>query len=139
MSEASGWKSDRSRRSERLVTVWSLAWALAFLAADFAIERGSVGEGLATWTVIAVVVALGIGWVMSYARFLRNSDELMRKIQLDALAVGGGGGVVIGFTLILLDSADVMDARADYLVVGMVVAYIAAVVRGMVRFGGSGR
>ena len=139
MSEANGWKNDRSRRSERMVTVWSLAWALAFLSADFAIEGGSVGEGLATWAVIAVVVILGVGWVMAYARFLRSADELMRKIQLDALAVGGGGGVVIGFTLILLDSANVMDARADYVVVGMVVAYIAAVVLGMYRFGGSGR
>ena len=119
-----------------MVTVWSLAWALAFLGANLAITREWIEGGLLTWAAIALVAALSIGWVRSYGLFLRAADELMRKIQLDALAVAVGSGFVIGFALILFESAGLTDARVDYVLVGMVVAYIATVVSGLTRFGG---
>lgn len=137
MNATSDWSStDNRRRAERMVTVWSLAWALAFLGANLAITREWIGGGLLTGGAIALVAALSIGWVRAYELFLRAADELMRKIQLDALAVAVGGGFVIGFALILFESAGLTDARVDYVLVGMVVAYIATVVRGLTRFGG---
>lgn len=140
MSHSSDWSSgDRSRRSERMVAVWSLIWALAFLGADVAIERGWVEGAVPVGVAVAVVGLLGVGWVRSYARFLRAADELMRKIQLDAMAMAVGAGFVVGFALILLESAAVLEARPDHVLLAMVGAYVAAVVLGMSRFGGDER
>lgn len=102
---------------------------------NLAIENDWIGsDALALAATIGVTV-LGMGVLLAYHRFLSTADELMRKIQLDALALTVGVGVVSGFSYTLLESAGIVaEAEAMTLIMVMVVAYIAAVVVGQRRF-----
>lgn len=42
----------------------------------------------------AAALFLGVMTVRAYVRFLRNADELLRKIHLEALAIAFGTGAV---------------------------------------------
>jgi hypothetical protein len=67
------------------------AWAVAFTAASQLIKRGVVTEGPLAWGLAALPFLFGAGVLVAYARYLRETDELQRLIQLQALALGCGG------------------------------------------------
>ena len=127
--------TERDQKNQRRIIAWSLAWILPFLGASIAIENEWIGsDGPALAATVGVTV-LGLGVLFAYRRFLRDADELMRKIQLDALALTVGVGVVSGFSYTLLESAGVVArAEAMTLVMVMVVTYITGVVVGQRRF-----
>jgi len=126
--------SEQDRRSQNRIVSWSVLWVGVFVLADTVIERGSI-EGDVAVTVAAIAVSvLGVGWIRSYVRFLRDADELARKVHLDAMAVGLGAGFVTGFGLLLLDQGGVVSAGPHLLLAAMVLAYAVAVVVGWRRF-----
>jgi hypothetical protein len=79
--------------------------------------------------------AFGLGMGLAYRRFLREADELLRKIELEALALAVGVGVVGGFAYTTLARAGIV-AEADVLVlvVAMVLTYGIAVIVGQRRY-----
>jgi hypothetical protein len=135
--QKSSWSStDLDRRNRRSIVIWSLLWVGAFLVADAAIDRGWI-EGDAGVVVASIGTALvGLAWIVSYMRFLRHADELMRKIQLDAMALALGGCFVAGFTLILLGGAGLVQAGIVWVLVVTSAIYMLSVLIGIRRFGG---
>ena len=127
--------TERDRKNQRHIILWSLAWIVPFLGVNLAIENGWIDNDALAFAAILAVTALGMGVLLAYRRFLSNADELMRKIQLDALALTVGVGVVAGFSYTLLESAGIVaDAEAMTLVMVMVITYIAGIVAGLRRY-----
>jgi hypothetical protein len=127
--------SETDRKNQRRITTWSLGWVLPFLVADTAIENGWIDNGVSAIAATIGVTILGIGTLLAYRRFLRDADELMRKIQLDALALTVGVGVVAGFSYSLLETADIVaQAETMNLIVIMAATYIISVVVGQRRY-----
>jgi len=127
--------TEKDQKNQRHIILWSLAWILPFLGVNLAIENDWIRSDALVVAAIIGVTLLGMGVLLAYRRFLRNADELMRKIQLDALALTVGVGVVSGFSYTLLESAGIVaEAEAMTLVMVMVVTYITSVVVGQRRF-----
>ena len=137
MSESkSEWTStERDRRNQHRVVTWSLAWVLAFLAADYAIELEWIDSEALAVAATAVVSIIGLGWLLAFRRFIRDADELMRKIQLDALALAVGVGVVVSFSYSLIANAGIVT-EADVLsvVLIMILTYVVSVVTGQRKY-----
>lgn len=134
-TDRSPWIStDGDRRSRTSVTVWSLIWVGAFLAADFAIGRDRAGGDVTIIAIVAAVTGVGVRWILAYVSFFKNADELMRKIQLDAMAVALGTGFVSGFALTLLQTAGIVEAHLSHVLVAMAVAYVSVVGVGLRGF-----
>ena len=93
--------SPRDRRNQWRITLWSLVWALSFVAVTLGIKKEwlSFGAALAG---VAGTALLGIATLLAYRRFLREADELQRKIEVEALALAFGVGLVGGLTYWLL-------------------------------------
>ena len=74
--------------------------------------------------------------IITYRRYLGETDELRRKIEVDALALAFGVGLVGAFSYVLLERAGTV-ARADpmQLVMLMVATYVIGVVLGHRRYG----
>ncbi|MCB9377412.1 MAG: hypothetical protein H6511_01435 [Holophagales bacterium] len=76
--------------------LWALIWALVFVVAAFALRSDwashlpSVRLAVACAPLIAAFRALG-----AYRTFLRSADELLRKIHLEAIALGFAVGFVL--------------------------------------------
>lgn len=93
--------SQRDRRNQWLVTVWSFVWALSFVAVTLGIKRKWLPFGM-TLAGVIVTSLLGIAIVLAYRRFLQETDELRRKIEVEALSLAFGVGVIGGLTYWLL-------------------------------------
>lgn len=132
------WRSchstDRDRRNQRRLIAWGLAWAASWTGAALARDNGWIEPGVAG-VVIALSALLGLGMLLSYRRFLSQADELRRKIELDALALAFGVGLVAGMTYWLLEEVGVVaDAELVYVLLGMVAAHSLGIFAGYRRY-----
>jgi fluoride ion exporter CrcB/FEX len=80
---------------------WSFVWALSFVAVTLGIKKEWLPFGMTLAGVIGTSL-LGIAIVLAYRRFLQETDELRRKIEVEALCLAFGVGVVGGLTYWLL-------------------------------------
>lgn len=104
--------SERDRRNLRRYNAWVLTFGFLFVASVALLARSGVVEGtVMRWIVALVPDVVGVMAVRAYVRFLRDADELVRKIHLEATALGFGAGVVfiLGYALAELAGAPRMD------------------------------
>ena len=78
-----------------------LAWAASFAGSGYLIRHELLPGGPAAWLVAAIPSLTAVVLVVDYARLLRRASEIHRRIQLNALALGFGGGffVVCGYSV----------------------------------------
>lgn len=125
----------RDRRNQRSVLFWSLAWVVTWLAVNYAISKDWLLPGVPAIAASLVPIALGVGTFWVYRRFLREADELRRKIELEALAFSFGVGVIGGMLYWLLARAGAFE-EVDLLalVTVMLATYSVGVVVGRRRY-----
>ena len=132
-----GWTATESdTRNERRIVGWSMAMALTFVAATFVITGDIVTHAAATVVLAVGVAALGVVLVLAYRRFIDQTDELMRKIQLEALALTVGAGWVSAFVYSLLQNGDLVSAEwaTTTLIMVLAITYTIGVVLGRRRY-----
>jgi hypothetical protein len=125
---------ERDRRNRRRVHLWALLWAASFIGTSLGIAEH--------WFSIAVTVAgvilvggLGFATVVAYHRFLQATDELRRKIEVEALALAYGVGMVGGLCYWLLVVSGTAPALGfAYVFAGTMLLYTAGVLIGRQRY-----
>jgi hypothetical protein len=132
-TETGGYRD--SNKATARVALWTLAWVATFALASFGPEH-LWDSDVASWAAVAANLAVGIGWIVAHARYLRAIDELQRKIMQDALAVTLGVGWVGGLAYVVADAADLLSDFDD---IGVLIAltgvvYMIAFVVGTVRY-----
>ncbi|UUU36754.1 hypothetical protein JIX56_47015 [Streptomyces sp. CA-210063] len=124
------------KASARLV-LWTFAWAATLALAKFGPQLlWDPPQRVAGWAAVAVNLAVGIGWIVAFTRFLRALDELQRKIMQDALAVTLGVGWILGFAYVVTDDASLVARDVDIAVLPalMGVVFVVAFVVGKIRY-----
>ncbi len=125
----------RTRRNTIRLAWWTGAWVLSLAVAVFGPiflwESRAISLGA-----ILVNVALGIGMMIANKQHLDGLDELQRKIQLDAMALALGMGLVVGLGYSTMDIANVIefDAEISFLVMLIGVIYIIGVLVGQRKY-----
>lgn len=124
----------RDRRNHRLVTLWSAIWAISFVAATLAIKKEWLVSGPAI-AVGAVTALFGVATLMAYRRFLRETDELRRKIELEALALAFGVGVVAGLSYWLMMEGGLVPGKGfGFVFAGMILVHSVSVMIAVRRY-----
>ncbi|HXS29045.1 MAG TPA: hypothetical protein VN730_15390 [Steroidobacteraceae bacterium] len=95
----------RDRRNQTAILCWSILLAVGLVGSVALLKAGPGVSDALKWAVTAVTIALMIPWLWSQLRFLREADELIRKIQLEALAVGFWAGLAFGVAYSVLAQA----------------------------------
>lgn len=124
----------RDRHNQRRVVFWCLAWAISFVAVTLVIEKEWLPFG---WSIAAVIgtAIIGVATVLAYRRFLAETDELRRKIEVEALAVAFGVGFVGGHSYWLLVVKGAVPATGFiYVLAAMVITHAAGVVMGLRKY-----
>ena len=122
------------RRNQYRVLVWCLIWAIGFVAAAWAL-RSTVGlDARAAWAVALAPMALSIPPLLAYLRFLRSTDELLRKIQLEGLALGFGAGAILGLGYPLLERIGAPPLSPSTTVAVMMIAWAIGQLLGALRY-----
>jgi hypothetical protein len=126
--------TERDRRNARTTNYWMFGWMVVFVGSTFAMRGGYLEPGLLAWVLLAACTALGLVVVHFYMRFLRDADELLRKIQLEALAIGFGAAFVGTFTMSLIERLYGWSFDIGDLLLVMVIFYMLGIINGMRRY-----
>ena len=105
----------RDRRNQRRYALWTIAWFIALVGtgAFFKFRRGLVPSDVIAWSVGAVPVLAGALALWAWLRYLHEAEELQRRIQLNALALGFGVTFVsvISYGGLVSAGAPMLEAR----------------------------
>jgi hypothetical protein len=90
----------RDKANDVRTTQWALAWIASLLVASAAIKLGQVAPPVAAALAVLTLIP---AWkfVGAYRKLLREADEMLRQVQLEALAAGCGAGLIGGMTIAL--------------------------------------
>jgi drug/metabolite transporter (DMT)-like permease len=116
----------RDTRNLRIFNVWCIASAVMFVGVTFLIKKNVVPNGPLAWGLAIANLVVAFLAVRSYMLFLRSADELLRRIQLEGLALGFGAGAVFMLSYRIferlgaptLDSADPFVVMAIFWALG---------------------
>jgi hypothetical protein len=116
--------------------LWTGAWVLTSALAAFGPRY--FWESNTPLTILGVLINLGIGFGMILAnkRLLNGMDELMRKIQLEAMAISLGVGLVCGLSYELLEDIKLItfEPEVSHLIILMALTYMVGVIAGNRRY-----
>ncbi len=81
-------------------------------------------------------MAFGAGMIWANIKHISVLDELQKKIQLDAMGIALGVGIVGGLSYSVMDIANVIssDAEIGFLVMLISVSYMIALLVGKKRY-----
>ncbi len=133
-SNTGGWDARNKRNTTRLAW-WTGAWVLTLAIAVFGPlllwESGALS--LAS---ILLNIVVGIGMIVANKHHLDGLDELQRKIQLEAMALALGVGLVGGLAYSTADITDVIafDAEISFLVILISFAYMIGIFLGRRKY-----
>jgi hypothetical protein len=116
--------TQQAKRARELA-VWTALWVISLALATF----GSTllwESSLLSVLAVLVNLAMGVGMIVANIRYLKSLDELLQRIQLQAMALALGIGVVAGLSYSVLDLTDLVafDGDIGFLVLLMSFTYI---------------
>lgn len=134
-ADSNDWAKDSRKNSVRLA-YWTGAWVLTMALANFGPKFLWAENGTLTVLAILLNLCIGIGMILAYRLQLKGLDELQQKIQLEAMALALGMGVVAGLAWANLDGSNLIAARAEisHLVILMSLTYLAGIFAGHRRY-----
>lgn len=129
------WKQQNNRNVRRL-GMWTAAWLVSLAAVFFGHKYLWDGNQAFTAGVVAINVVIGGFMVWANKQHLQGLDELQRKMQLEAMGLSLGVGMVLGFAYSALDSTGVIPFRAEisHLAVIMSLSYLIGLVIGVRKY-----
>ena len=114
---------------------WVFAWVGTMVVADKAELYEWHSSALISILAIVINTGIGLGLIVTFMRFLQELNELQRKIQLDALALAMGIGLVGSFSYSLLVTAKfIADAEISDIILLMIVTYVVGSIVGQIRY-----
>jgi hypothetical protein len=138
MNETSTKSSDRdirNRRNTLRLGFWTSAWVMTLALAVFGPKLVWEAKILTLATILLNVV-IGAGMIVANKQHLDGLDELQRKIQLEAMALALGAGLVGGMAYSTMDVTDLIpgDAEISFLVMLIAVTYIVGIYLGRRKY-----
>ena len=128
--------SPRDAQRLRIFNWWLAASMTLFLIATALLSKDDPERGVLAYTLTALTILLLAGAARSFVVFLRGADELLRKIQLEALALSFGAAAIfmIGWRLCERLGAPKLDVDDPLMV--MVITWSIGLWLGFRRYAG---
>ena len=125
-----------NKKSVQALAIWTLAWVLSTALAAFGPEFMCVNQPVLSGGAIGLNFLVGIGMIFANIHHITSLDEMLQKIQLQAMGITLGVTLVSGISYSLMDTTNLIaaDAEISLLVIVMGLTYMAAVVIGYRRY-----
>lgn len=119
-------RSATTARNTVLLGYWTAAWLLTMALANFGPRLLWDSNDWLTGLAILLNLAIGVGVILTNKRHLQGLDELQRKIQLEAMALSLGVGLIFGLGYSNLDVTNLIaaDAEISHLIILMALTYL---------------
>jgi len=126
--------TELDRRNQNRFVRWSLAWAVSYVAASWTLKADLDLAPPLVWFLVAAPNLIAIVAVLAYLRFLRMADELLRKIQIEGLALGFAAGVLVSLGYQLAETAGAPRLETDHIIVVMIFSWMTGQLLGIWRY-----
>ena len=115
---------------------WAGAWVLATAGAAFGPRFLWDFNTLPTVLGVLVHIGIGFGMIRLFRQYLLRLDELQRKIQLDAMGLSLGVGIVVGSSYELLEDIKLItfEPEISHLHLLMCLTYFIGIILGNRRY-----
>jgi hypothetical protein len=130
-----GWHANVRRQTVRLA-YWTLAWLVSMAIATFGPQFIWAEGSPLTVVAIAFNLLIGFGMIRANMAHLKSLDELQQRIQLEAMGIALGVGLVVGLAYSNLDINNVIsqDAEISFLVILVALTYLVSVFIGTRKY-----
>jgi len=129
--------SKEIQKATKNLALWTLLWMVTLALATFGPKFLWQQETM-TWSILAILVntLIGVGLIRAHIKHISVLDELQKKIQLEAMGIALGVGIVGGLSYSVLDIANVIsgDAEIGFLIMLISISYLLALVIGKRRY-----
>lgn len=134
-THSSDWEANTVRNTIFL-GFWTLGWVVTMAIATFGPRFLWNSNEVLTIAAIIFNIAIGAGMILANKRHLQGLDEMHQKIQLEAMALSLGVGLILGLGYSNLDVTNVIafDAEISHLVILMGLTYLAGVMAGTRKY-----
>lgn len=119
--EKSGNWQKRTRKKTVHLAIWTTLWVVSVALAAFGHELFWGSNDLINVLVILLNLGIGIGMIIANMKHLREMDEMVQKVHLEAMGISLGLAVVGGISYSMLDATNVIPFNAE---IGGLVALI---------------
>ena len=134
-TDSNDWAANTARNTAHLA-YWTGAWVVSMALSNFG--RRFLWQFNESLTFIAILInmAIGFGMILANRRHLKGLDEMHQKIQLEAMALSLGVGLVVGLSYSNLDVTNLIssDAEISHLVILMGLTYLFGVFNGLRKY-----
>jgi len=125
-----------TRKNVRHLAYWTGSWVLTVAIATFGPKL--LWDYNSTISIIAILIStiFGIGMILMSRKYSNGLDEMQRKVNLEAMAIAFGVGVVGGISYSMLDIANVIssDAEIGHLIILIGLTYFISFIVGSIRY-----
>ena len=118
--KSSDW-TEKVHKSTVRLAVWTIAWVISVAVPAFGPAFLWGENDLINSLVIILNVSIGIGMITANIRHIKLQDEMMQKIQLEAMGIALGVAIVGGIAYSMLDVTNVIPFDAE---IGLLVGFI---------------
>lgn len=133
--DSSDWAATITKNTVRLGW-WTAAWLATLAVATFGPHFIWPSSKAASLVATLVNLAVGVGMILAYKRHLKSLDEMHQQIQLEAMGLSLGVGLIAGLAWSNLAIANVIsfDAEIGMLLILMALTYMAGIWAGYRRY-----
>ncbi|MEM6513173.1 MAG: hypothetical protein AAF660_09180 [Pseudomonadota bacterium] len=126
----------RNLHDTRRLAVWTLAWLVTLALVAFGPVLLWDKNPLITGALIVLNLGIGSGMIIANIRFVAGLDDLQRQIQLEAMGIALGVGLIVGLSYSMLDITDLVawNAEISHLVFVQGFTYLGAVLLASRRY-----
>ena len=126
----------RARGKTVSLAIWTTLWVLSVALTAFGHELFWGSNVLINMLVILLNFGIGIGMIRASIKDLREMDEMLQKIHLEAMGISLGLAVVGGISYSMLDTTNVIpfDAEIAGVIVLIALSYITTLIINLRRY-----
>lgn len=114
--------TEADRQNNRALTRWSLIWAAALIGSTAIVTYLALPK-LVAWAVVFTPNLVALITLRAYTRYLRMTDELQQRIQLEALAIGFGATYLLAIGHVAATAAGAPEVDSVFWVLVMTTAW----------------
>lgn len=125
-----------TKRNVRHLAYWTGAWVISMAIATFGPKLIWNFNSIISVVFILINTLIGVGMILMNRKYINGLDEMHRKVNVDAMAIALGVGVVGGLSYSNLDISNVIssDAEIGFLVMLISVTYMIGIAVGYSRY-----
>lgn len=126
----------RTAKSTLQLFIWTIVWVITVALMAFGPKMIWDFNGVLTALAIGINLLAGYKMILVNKQHLLSLDELQQRIQLNAMAISLGAGLVIGTMYDTLEDIKVIpfEPEVAHLIIVMSLVYIVSIVIGNRRY-----